>query len=80
MVEAFIRDLEGVIVGPQFSLRPSTLRIGDRVNQATNQATNDVWEVLAISCAIRRFTDEPVDEETLGRCLEAATWAPSGGT
>jgi len=43
------------------------------------QATRDVWEVLATSRAIRRFTDEPVDEETLRRCLEAATWAPSGG-
>jgi len=49
------------------------------VNQPVNQATNDVWEVLATERAIRRFTDEPVDEETLGRCLEAATWAPSGG-
>ena len=27
---------------------------------------------------IRRFTDEPVDDATLTRCLEAATWAPSG--
>ena len=27
---------------------------------------------------IRRFTDEPVDDATLARCLEAATWAPSG--
>ena len=43
------------------------------------QATDDVWDVLATSRAIRRFTDEPVDEATLQRCLEAATWAPSGG-
>ena len=43
------------------------------------QATEDVWEVLATSRAIRRFTDEPVDDVTLRRCLEAATWAPSGG-
>jgi nitroreductase len=27
---------------------------------------------------MRRFTDEPVDDAVLGRCLEAATWAPSG--
>ena len=40
--------------------------------------TNDVWEVLATARAIRRFTDEPVDQETLDRCLEAATWAPNG--
>ncbi len=44
-----------------------------------SQATEDVWEVLATARAIRRFTDEPVDEATLHRCLEAATWAPSGG-
>ena len=40
--------------------------------------TNDVWEALATARAIRRFTDEPVDQETLDRCLEAATWAPNG--
>ncbi|OBB45228.1 nitroreductase family protein [Mycobacterium sp. 852002-51961_SCH5331710] len=42
------------------------------------QPTNDVWETLATARAIRRFTDEPVDEATLKRCLEAATWAPNG--
>ena len=41
-------------------------------------ATNDVWETLATARAIRRFTDQPVDRETLDRCLEAATWAPNG--
>lgn len=41
-------------------------------------ATDDVWEVLATSRSIRRFTDEPVDSATLERCLEAATWAPNG--
>jgi nitroreductase len=43
------------------------------------EPTHDFWEVLATERAIRRFTDEPVDEATLARCLEAATWAPSGG-
>jgi nitroreductase len=38
----------------------------------------DVWSVMSTARAIRRFTDEPVDEATLWRCLEAATWAPSG--
>ena len=38
----------------------------------------DVWDVMATARTIRRFTDEPVDEATLTRCLEAATWAPSG--
>jgi nitroreductase len=41
-------------------------------------ATNDVWDVLSTARTIRRFTDEPVDDATLARCLEAATWAPSG--
>ncbi|MGV0853806.1 nitroreductase family protein [Mycolicibacterium phlei] len=42
------------------------------------QPTNDVWETLATARAIRRFTDEPVDDAVLDRCLEAATWAPNG--
>jgi nitroreductase len=33
---------------------------------------------MSTSRSIRRFTDEPVDQDTLNRCLEAATWAPSG--
>jgi nitroreductase len=41
-------------------------------------ATNDVWEVLSTARSVRRFTDEPVDDETLDRCLRAATWAPNG--
>ncbi len=40
--------------------------------------TDDVWEVLSTARSIRRFTDEPVDAETLERCLQAATWAPNG--
>ena len=41
-------------------------------------ASDDVWEVMATARTIRRFTDEPVDDITLMRCLRAATWAPSG--
>jgi nitroreductase len=41
-------------------------------------ATDDVWEVLATARTIRRFTDEPVGDDVLRRCLEAATWAPNG--
>src|SRR5277367_1375073 len=41
-------------------------------------ATSDVWEVLSTARTIRRFTDEPVDDATLARCLQAAMWAPSG--
>lgn len=38
----------------------------------------DIWEVMSTARTIRRFTDQPVDDETLARCLQAATWAPSG--
>jgi len=41
-------------------------------------SSNDVWEVLSTARTIRRFTDEPVDDATLTRCLEAASWAPNG--
>jgi nitroreductase len=40
--------------------------------------TNDIWETMSTARSVRRFTDEPVDGETLNRCLEAATWAPNG--
>lgn len=42
------------------------------------EPTDDVWEVLSTARAIRRFTDQPVGEPMLQRCLEAATWAPNG--
>jgi nitroreductase len=41
-------------------------------------ASNDIWEVMSTARTIRRFTNEPVDDATLARCLQAATWAPSG--
>ena len=41
-------------------------------------ASSDIWEVMSTARTIRRFTDGPVDDATLARCLEAATWAPSG--
>src|SRR3954452_10034504 len=39
----------------------------------------DFWHVIRTTRAFRRFRSEPVDEVLLARCLEAATWAPSGG-
>ena len=33
-----------------------------------------------IVCRLLTRRDEPVDDATLGRCLQAATWAPSGGS
>lgn len=41
-------------------------------------ATNDLWEAMATARTIRRFTDEPVDDATLRKLLEAATRAPNG--
>ena len=71
-------------------LTPSDARSGRRAavrstpteptggSTAVTGATADVWEVLSTARTIRRFTDEPVDDATLIRCLEAAAWAPSG--
>ena len=39
----------------------------------------DLWEVMQTASAVRRYRDEPVDDHVLERCLQAATWAPSGG-
>src|SRR5437764_1355404 len=33
---------------------------------------------MSTARTIRRFTDEPVPDAVLARCLESATWAPSG--
>ena len=41
-------------------------------------ASSDVWEVMSTARTVRRFTDDPVDDAILTRCLQAATWAPSG--
>lgn len=38
----------------------------------------DVMHVMSTARTIRRFTSEPVPDEVLTRCLQAATWAPSG--
>jgi nitroreductase len=43
------------------------------------RSTVDVYEVMRTARTIRRFRDEPVPDGVLHRCLEAATWAPSGG-
>jgi nitroreductase len=43
-----------------------------------NCPATDVWTVMKTARTIRRFTDRPVDDATLARCLQAATLAPSG--
>ena len=42
------------------------------------EPTTDLWTAMSTARTIRRFTDQPVDDATLTRCLRAATWAPSG--
>ena len=42
-------------------------------------STDDLWEAMRTARSIRRYRDEPVDRAVIDRCLEAATWAPSGG-
>ena len=40
--------------------------------------TTDIYEVMHTQRAIRRWTDEAVDRETIERVIQAACWAPSG--
>ena len=40
--------------------------------------STDFWDVVSTTRTIRRFTTEPVSDSILTRCLQAATWAPSG--
>lgn len=47
--------------------------------QQAESPPTDLWDVMRTNRAIRRFADRPVDDALLARCLEAATWAPSGG-
>jgi nitroreductase len=46
--------------------------------EAVSTTSADLWTVMSTASAVRRYRDEPVDDETLARCLRAATWAPSG--
>ena len=48
------------------------------MSRDVSREENDVWTVMSTARSIRRFTDEPVDDATLARCLQAATWAPNG--
>jgi nitroreductase len=43
-----------------------------------SMGSDDLWEVMSTARSIRRFAADPVDDRVLNRCLEAATWAPSG--
>lgn len=39
----------------------------------------DLYEALLTTRAMRRFTDDPVDDDDIWACLRAAVQAPSGG-
>lgn len=39
----------------------------------------DLWDVMRTSSAVRRYRDDPVPDDAIETCLQAATWAPSGG-
>jgi nitroreductase len=51
---------------------------GKHKGVSMSQPASDVWSVMSTARTIRRFTDKPVDDSVLARCLQAATWAPSG--
>lgn len=38
----------------------------------------ELHEAMSTARALRRYKPDPVPDEVLARCLEAATWAPSG--
>ena len=38
---------------------------------------NDVLDLLKSRRSIRKYKDQPVEEEKIQKCLEAARWAPS---
>lgn len=39
---------------------------------------SDVFEIMRTANAVRRYRPDPVPDEILLECLDAATWAPSG--
>jgi nitroreductase len=45
----------------------------------TPKTSDDIWDVMSSATAVRRYRTEPVPDEVLERCLQAAAWAPSGG-
>ena len=47
--------------------------------QPSQQASDDLWEVLYTTRAIRRLKPDPVSDEVLYRLLDTAIRAPSGG-
>ncbi|MGF7235330.1 MAG: nitroreductase family protein [Frankia sp.] len=46
--------------------------------QESGPPSTDLREAMRTARSLRRFRPDPVSDEVLARCLEAATWAPSG--
>ncbi len=44
-----------------------------------NESDVSLYEAMSTLRAVRRLRPDPIPEEVLGRVLQAATWAPSGG-
>jgi nitroreductase len=42
-------------------------------------ATHDLYETMSTLRAVRRLRPDPVPDDVLGRVLQAACWAPTGG-
>lgn len=42
-------------------------------------ANHDLYEVMSTLRAVRRLRPDPIPEDVLGRVLQAACWAPTGG-
>jgi nitroreductase len=49
------------------------------MSNETATAFDALEAIMTRQRAIREFTDAPVDDSTLERCMRAATFAPSGG-
>jgi nitroreductase len=43
------------------------------------KTSDELWAVMSSATAVRRYRSEPVPDEVIERCLQAAAWAPSGG-
>src|SRR5438874_7141853 len=43
------------------------------------RGTNDIFEAMSTTRAMRRLKSDPVPDELINKILQAAQWAPSGG-
>ncbi|MGI9616284.1 MAG: nitroreductase family protein [Acidimicrobiales bacterium] len=45
----------------------------------TDQTSADLYETMSTLRAVRRLKPDPIPDDVLGRVLQAACWAPTGG-